>query len=93
MSAAVLSYVQISKSPADLDHPRARPTGRSPVDTQKSTVYRLGPEERDTHPHACTDGLVYLTYTAYDEEVGDEVERLELVPCRRCAELRKDAVY
>ena len=35
-------------------------------------------------PHACYDGLVYMTYTAFDEEVGEEVERLEVVPCRRC---------
>jgi hypothetical protein len=39
-------------------------------------------------PHACTDGLVFLTYTAYDEAVGEEVERLEVVPCRRCADSR-----
>jgi hypothetical protein len=31
------------------------------------------------------DGFVYLTYTVYDEEVGDEVERIESTPCRRCA--------
>jgi len=37
-------------------------------------------------PHACTDGLVFLTYTAFDEAMGEEVERLEVVPCRRCAE-------
>ncbi len=41
----------------------------------------------DTHPHACWDGLVYLTYTLFDPEIGDDVERLEVVPCRRCAEL------
>jgi hypothetical protein len=29
---------------------------------------------------------VYLGYTVFDEEVGCEVERLEVVPCRRCAE-------
>jgi hypothetical protein len=52
--------------------------------TQKSTVYRPI-EKEDTHPHAYTDGLVFLTYTAFDEEVGDEVERIEAVPCRRCA--------
>ena len=39
-------------------------------------------------PHACTDGLVFLTYTAFDEAVGEEVERLEVVPCRRCAASR-----
>jgi hypothetical protein len=37
---------------------------------------------------ACTDVFVYLTYTAYDEEVGEEAERIEVVPCRRCAEIR-----
>jgi hypothetical protein len=40
----------------------------------------------DHHPHACTDGLVFLTYTVFDEAVGEEVERLEVVPCRRCAD-------
>jgi hypothetical protein len=52
----------------------------------KATVHRdpVG----DHHPHACTDGLVFLTYTAFDEEVGDEVERLDVVPCRRCAEAK-----
>jgi len=39
-------------------------------------------------PHACTDGLVFLTYTVFDEAVGEEVERLEVVPCRRCADSR-----
>ncbi len=54
------------------------------MDTRESSVYR--PSEReDTHPHACCDGVVYLTYTAFDEAVGDEVEHLEVVPCRRCA--------
>jgi len=32
------------------------------------------------------DGLVFLTYVAFDEETGDEVERIEVIPCRRCAE-------
>jgi hypothetical protein len=55
---------------------------------EKSTVYRPNSTEQDTHPHACTDGLVFLTYTVFDEEVGDEVEHLEIVPCRRCADSR-----
>jgi hypothetical protein len=38
-------------------------------------------QTEDHHPHACTDGLVFLTYTAYDEEV----ERLDIIPCQRCA--------
>ncbi len=40
----------------------------------------------DHHPHSCWDGLVYLTYTVFDEEIGEEVEKLEVIPCRRCAE-------
>jgi hypothetical protein len=32
------------------------------------------------------DGLVFLTYTVFDDAVGDEVERIEAVPCRRCAD-------
>jgi hypothetical protein len=32
--------------------------------------------------------LVFLTYTTFDEEVGDEVERLDVIPCRRCAEAK-----
>ena len=49
--------------------------------------FHAAPEhDQDTHPHACTEGVVYLTYVVFDEEIGDEVERLEVVPCRRCAE-------
>lgn len=53
------------------------------MDTQKSSVHR--DQDQDHHPHACYDGLVFLTYATYDDEVGDEVERIESVPCRRCA--------
>jgi hypothetical protein len=52
------------------------------VDTQKSSVHR--DQDQDHHPHACYEGLVFLTYTTFDEEVGDEVEHIESVPCRRC---------
>ena len=38
------------------------------------------------HPHACLSGYVYLGYTAFDEQTGEEVERVEALPCRRCAE-------
>ena len=58
------------------------------MDTKESSVFRPSEVGEDTHPHACTDGLVFLTYTAYDEDLGDEVERLEVVPCRRCADSR-----
>ena len=50
--------------------------------------YAAAAQDHDEdHPHACVDGLVYLTYTAFDEEVGDEVEHVECIPCRRCAEV------
>jgi len=58
------------------------------VDTSKSSVFRPSETDEDTHPHACTDGLVFLTYTVFDEEVGGEVERIEAIPCRRCADSR-----
>ena len=44
-------------------------------------------EDRD-HPHVCLNGYIYLGYTVVDEAVGEEVERLEVVPCRRCADSR-----
>jgi hypothetical protein len=44
------------------------------VDVRESSVWR---EEKDPHPYACTDGLVFMTYTAFDQDVGDEVDKLE----------------
>jgi hypothetical protein len=58
------------------------------VDTKESSVFRPNEVDEDPHPHACTDGLVFLTYTLFDEAVDEEVERLEVVPCRRCAASR-----
>ena len=57
------------------------------MDAEESSVFRPTQGE-DTHPHACMDGQVFLTYTVFDEEIGDEVERLEVVPCRRCVDSR-----
>ena len=54
----------------------------------KASVFRPEHDGEDPHPHACMDGLVFLTYAVHDEEIGDEVERLEIVPCRRCADSR-----
>jgi hypothetical protein len=56
------------------------------MDTAESSVFSPSEPSKDHHPHSCTDGLVFLTYTVFDEAVGDEVERIEAVPCRRCAE-------
>ena len=58
------------------------------MDAAESSVFRLSQAREDHHPHACTDGLVFLTYTVFDEAVGEEVERIEAVPCRRCAASR-----
>jgi hypothetical protein len=77
-------------APQVVTHPGTRPTHlrrivdttRIPHDDHDDTVeaHSSGLER----PHACTNGLVFLTYTAFDEEIGDEVERLDVVPCRRC---------
>jgi hypothetical protein len=40
-------------------------------------------------PHACTDGVVYIGHVV--EEDGEEVEVIEAVPCRRCADSRRAA--
>ena len=57
------------------------------MDAKESSVFRPR-EDSEDHPHACTEGLVFLTYTVFDEAVGEEVERLDVVLCRRCADSR-----
>jgi hypothetical protein len=47
---------------------------------ESSSVFRGA---GDTHPHACYEGWIFMTYTAFDETVGEEVERIEVIPCRR----------
>jgi len=47
--------------------------------------FHAAPDDDQDHPHACLNGYVYLGYTAFDEETGEEVERVEALPCRRCA--------
>ena len=73
---------QVLPTPRDPAHRK----GSEAVDTAESSVFRPSEASEDHHPHACTDGLVFLTYTVFDEAVGEDVERLEVVPCRRCAE-------
>ena len=55
------------------------------MDTAKSSVWK---EANNPHPHACYDGWIYLTYTVFDEAVGEEVKRIEVIPCRRCHDRR-----
>ena len=48
----------------------------APKSSVRSAAYEGGVQD---HPHD-------LGYTAIDEETGDVVERVEALPCRRCAE-------
>jgi hypothetical protein len=75
--------------------PQVLGTPRSPAHRERgSTVdersidYGEYRGEQD-HPHACMDGYVYLGYTVFDEEAGEEVERVEALPCRRCGEAER----
>jgi hypothetical protein len=89
----VYSIGSQEKAPAVVRHPEARTKeGSSLIEHTISPAgdpftYAGAPPDRDQdHPHACTDGYVYMTYTVFDEEVADEVELIETLPCRRCAE-------
>ena len=37
-------------------------------------------------PHACTEGVVYIGRLVEEPGTREEVEVIEAVPCRRCAE-------
>jgi hypothetical protein len=37
-------------------------------------------------PHACNDGVVDIGHLVEDPGTGEEVEVIEAVPCRRCAD-------
>jgi hypothetical protein len=73
-------------APQVVAHPGTRPTERMLRTVDDESVARVWRGEEDTHPHACAGGLVFLTYTIFDEEIGEEVEMIEALPCRRCAE-------
>jgi hypothetical protein len=73
---------QVLATPRDPAHTDSEVT----VDTSKSSApHAHPPAGGQDHPHACLNGYVYLGYTALDEETGEEVERVEALPCRRCA--------
>ncbi len=62
-------------------------TAREPHDDSLDAHYS-GLERLPDHaerPHGCYDGLVYIGHLV--EEDGEEVEVVEAVPCRRCAEV------
>jgi hypothetical protein len=86
-------------APQVVTHPGTRPTGRSPMDTTESSAAHAHPsteEQDDTveahysslerlRPHACYEGVVYIGHLVVADG-GEEVERVEALPCRRCAE-------
>ena len=46
---------------------------------------KLKGDDQD-HPHACYEGVVYIGHLV--EQDGEEVERADALPCRRCADSR-----
>jgi hypothetical protein len=64
-----------------LAHP-AHPSTEDHDDTLEAHYASL---ER-LRPCACLDGVVYIGHLVEDPGTGEEVEVIEAVPCRRCAE-------
>ncbi len=42
-------------------------------------------DDSEDTPHGCYDGQVFIGHMVEDED-GGEAERIEAVPCKRCAE-------
>jgi hypothetical protein len=61
--------------------PHAHPSTEDCGDTVEAHYASL---ER---PHACTDGTVFIGHLVVGED-GEEVEVIEAVACRRCADSR-----
>ena len=61
--------------------PHAHPSTEEHDDTVEAHYASL---ER---PHACYEGLVYIGHLVVADD-GEEVEVVEDVPCRRCADSR-----
>jgi hypothetical protein len=59
-------------------HPPAKDHGDT-VEAHYASLERL---------HACLDGVVYIGHLVEDPGTGEEVERVEALPCRRCADSR-----
>ena len=47
--------------------------------------FHAASHDQDEHPHACNDGVVYIGHLVVGDG-GEEVEVVEAVPCRRCAD-------
>jgi hypothetical protein len=79
-------------APQVLEHPGTRPTARQGDTVDEKSVAHWGHHPRpDAHedetPHFCYDGWVFLGFESEDEN-GENVEVIERVPCRRCADSR-----
>jgi hypothetical protein len=61
--------------------PHAYPSTEDPDDTVEAHYASL---ER---PHTCYEGVVYVGHLVVGDD-GEEVEVVEAVPCRRCADSR-----
>ena len=55
------------------------------MDTSKSSAPHAHPST-DESPHACLEGVVYIGHLV--EEDGEQLEVVDSVPCRRCADSR-----
>jgi hypothetical protein len=70
------------------------------VDVNESSAHPAHPPAEDhddtveahyaslDRPHACNDGVVYVGHLVEDPGTGEEVEVIEAVPCRKCADSR-----
>ena len=86
-------------APQELALPGARPTYRE-VDVNESTAHpaHLSTQVHDDtveahyasleRPHVCYEGVVYVGHLVEDPGTGEEVEVIEAVLCRRCADSR-----
>jgi hypothetical protein len=59
--------------------PHAHPSTEDHDDTVEAHYASLN------RPHACYEGVVFIGYLVVGDD-GEEVEVIEAVPCRRCAE-------
>jgi hypothetical protein len=67
--------------------PRAHPPTEDHDDTVEAHYACL---ER---AHSCREGVVYVGHLVVDPGTGEEVERIEAVPCRRCAASAEERVH
>ena len=75
-------------APQELQLPGTRPTATKEATVDTTTVRKNTPEvsSPQDRPHACLGGYVFIGHLA--EEDGEEVEVVEALPCRRCADSR-----